>query len=53
MEKTMKFFILIFFLLTNVLIFCQEEEQYPDNEFTIQIENAIQKTIVFEMIPIS
>lgn len=48
----MKFFIMIFFLLANKLFFCQGDEQYLDNEFTIQIENALQKTIVFEMIPI-
>ena len=49
--KLLLTFILIFFYYG--IIYCQDEEgQYPDNEFTIQIQNSVNRTIVFEMIPI-
>jgi hypothetical protein len=39
-------------ILLHIGLFAQEEEYYPPNEFTIQIQNAENRTIVFELIPI-
>ncbi len=50
----MKYLLIIILTFSlNHIIYCQgEEEQYPDNEFTIQIQNAENRIIVFEFIPL-
>lgn len=46
--------IILLALFGNTILYPQveEEELHPDNEFTIQIQNAVNRTIVFEMVPI-
>lgn len=44
--------ILLLAFFSNNFLYSQDEELYPENEFTIQIQNAQYRTIVFELIPI-